>query len=172
MRDRLLRIDSIGSADRADYDEALRNLFERKLSRLDRARYLVPTVTGLCMAIGLGSLALTEPASTPVETRIVLSVIAIIGAFWFVVFGRILRRGSVDLSRDRRVVCLAALVITSLQVLYFAWSFSTDPDALPGLIVGLLWVGLASVAYLVQRIRESELRVRVQLLHENVRQSN
>ena len=76
IRAKLLELDSIDRAKRECYDAALRELFDRKLSRWDRLRYLVPTIGGLVLAIGLGSVAVSEPASTPMQTRVLLATIA------------------------------------------------------------------------------------------------
>ncbi len=164
MRAHLLELDAIDRADRASYDSALRDLFDRKLSRWDRLRYLLPTIGGLLMAVGLTSVALTEPSSTPVLTRVLFLVMAGSGAFWFLMCGRILRRGSVNLRHDRRVVTLAALGFATLQALFFGWRSESDSAALPALVVSLVFVVLAATAFLAQRVHESELRMREQLL--------
>lgn len=170
IRARLLELDSIDRAKRECYDAALRELFDRKLSRWDRLRYLVPTIGGLVLAIGLGSVAVSEPASTPMQTRVLLGGVAALGAFWFVVCGRILLRGSVNLRHDRRVVTVAALVFASIQTLLFGWRSAIDAAALPALVMSLVFVVLAATALIIQRVHESELRTREQFLRARLSQ--
>lgn len=164
LRTRLLELEPMREPERARYESALRELFERRLSPWDRLRHLLPASGGLVVALGLGSLALTEPAGTPEATRALLGVLALLGAAWFVLCARILRRGSVNALRDGRALSATALACSTLQALVFGWRAAADPAAVPGLILGLVFVVLAAAVLLAQRIRESELRVREQLL--------
>jgi hypothetical protein len=164
LRARLLELEPMRTDERARYESALRELFDRRLGPWGRLRYLLPALGGLVVALGLGSLALTEPASTPDSTRALLGALALLGAAWFVLCARILRRGSVNVLRDGRALSALALACATLQALVFGWRAASDPAAVPALVLGLVFVVLASVVLLAQRIRESELRVREQLL--------
>ena len=164
MRADLLQLDPIDGADRARYDAALRWLFERRLSRRGQLLYLLPTIGGLVVALAMTSLAVSEPPSTPLQTRVLLLALAGIGAFWFVACGKILARGSVNLRGDRRRIVSTALVVSTLQAAFFGWRSQADSSALPGLVLSLVFVVIAAALFVAQHVRESELRIREQLL--------
>ena len=153
-------LQGIDPARRQEYDDALQRIFQAKLSAWGRLRYLLPSMCGLLMALGMSTLALTEPSSTPLGTRLLLLGIALMGAAWFVICGRILLKGSIDLVADKRLVSGVALVFTALQALAFAWFTWSDASLLPGLILSVVFVLLAGVVFITQEIRSSELRLR------------
>lgn len=171
LRARLLELEPMRPDERVRYEGALRELFDRRLGPWGRLRYLLPALGGLVVALGLGSLALTEPETTSASTRALLGVLALLGAAWFVLCARILRRGSVNVLRDGRALSAMALSCATLQALVFGWRAAGDPAAVPALVLGLVFVVLASVVLLTQRIRESELRVREQVLRAQLEAS-
>jgi len=168
MRARLLDQAPIPGAYRKAYEDALRSLFERRLSGWERVRYLVPTAGGLTAATLLLSLALTEPATTPPVTRGLLFGLAVLGAGWFAIGMRVLRKGSVHLVRDRRTVVRAALLCTALQMAFFAWRCTSDTDALPGLLVSSTLFLLAVGFWIEQSIREARLFAREERLRSRL----
>jgi len=163
-RERLLELDPPRGAARAQYEQALQQLFEQRLSRFERLRYVLLAAAGAIMALGLGSLALTEPATTPAATRIALGVLAAMGATWFLVAWRLVRRGSVHLVADRRRIAGIVFLFAVLQCGFFAWISWQRTDALTGLFVGGVMLVIAGVGYVVQHVREAELRTREQIL--------
>jgi hypothetical protein len=171
-RERLLALDPPAGALRADYERALAGLFERRLDGWERARFIAAASGGAIAALVCGSLAISEPDTTSNSTRIVLGVMSAMGATWFVVALRLLRRGSVHLIADRRRVASIVLAFATLQALYFAWaardSFGwlswTRPGAAPALFVSLVVLILAATVFVVHHLRESELRAREQTL--------
>ena len=108
----------------------------------------------------LASVALTEPPSTPPQTRLALLAMAGIGAFWFLVCRRILSRGSVNLRSDRRVITAFARGCAVRQTLFFAWRSEAGSVAAPSLIVSLVFVVVAAATFIAQRVQRSELRIR------------
>ncbi len=169
LRDRLLDLDPLGAEQRRELQSTLAELFERRLSPRQRLGLLLPTAAGLLGAIALTALAVSEPPTTPWTTRLTLLVLALIGLFWFLACGRLLRRGSLHLVRDRNLLTSAALGFTTLQSLGFGALAARDPERLAGLLVSLLFSLLAAVAFLHQRGRASELRLREELLRARLR---
>jgi hypothetical protein len=171
-RERLLALDPPAGALRAEYERALAALFERRLDGWERVRFVAAAAGGAISALVCGSLALSEPETTPSSTRIVLGVMSAMGVTWFVVAWRLLRRGSVHLIADRRRVASIVLAFATLQALYFAWaargSFGwlawTRPGAAPALFTSLVVLIVAATVFVVHHIRESELRSREQHL--------
>ena len=171
-RERLLELDPPRGPARAEYERALAELFERRLGGFERLRYVLLTAAGALAALGLGSLALTEPPETPVATRAILGVLAAMGATWFAVAWRVLRRGSVHLIADRRRIASIVLAFAVLQCAFMGWiawrqapeSGAAATDVLGGLYLGLAALLLAAVVYVAQRVREAELRTREQVL--------
>lgn len=77
---------------------------------------------------------------------------------------RILRRGRVNVLRDGHALSALALGCSTLRARASGWRAAAHPAAVPALVLGLVFVVLASGVLLAQHIRESELRVREQLL--------
>lgn len=163
-RERLLDLDPPRGAARAQYERALEQLFEHRLGRFERLRYVLLCAVGAIVALGLSSLALSEPATTPLVTRSALLVLAAMGATWFFVGLRLVRRGSVHMIADRRRIASIVLLFAVLQCLFFAWISMTRAEGQAGLVVGLIILVVAGVEFLAQRVRESELRVREEIL--------
>ncbi len=163
-RERLLEQDPLSGPARAGYERALAELFERRLGRFERLRYVLLAAVGAIAALALGSLALTEPATTPLATRVVLGVLAAMGATWFALAARLVRRGSVHLVADRARIAGIVLFFAVLQCGFFGWLSFRHPESVLGLFVGLAGLVIAAVVFLVQRMRESELRTREQIL--------
>lgn len=168
LREHLLDLDPPRPAARAAYERALAELFERRLAGWERARFVVAAVGGAIAALVCGSLALSEPEATAWTTRAALGAMSLMGVTWFVVAWRLLRRGSIHLVRDRRLVAAIVLAFATLQALYFAWaardSFSwlawIRPGAAQAFFVSLVVLVLAAVVFVLHHVREGELRVR------------
>lgn len=169
LREELLGVEGMSGAAVDRYRAQLDELMSRKLSAGGRLRYLAPLLGGGAVALALTALAASEPASTPLATRLLLLALAAIGAAWAVLAGRVLRRGSVDLIGDRRAFATAALVFTVAQAGFFAWRATESSTALPGLVLSLAFVVLATGLFVAQRVRESELRIREQQLRAELR---
>lgn len=171
-REHLLNLDLPNPAARAAYERALAELFERRLAGAERLRFVAAAVGGAIAALVCGSLAVSEPDSTHWPTRAALGVMSAMGATWFVVAWRLLRRGSIHLVRDRRLVASIVLAFAALQALYFAWAardtFSwlawIRPGAAQAFFVSLIVLVLAALVFVRHHVRESELRVREQQL--------
>ena len=168
QRERLLQLDPPLGTARADYERKLGELFERRLSRFERLRYVLLSAAGAVVALGLGSLALTEPDTTPPATRAILGVLAAMGATWFFVALRLARLGSVHLIVDRGRVAAIVLAFSALQCVFFAWISRDRPEMVAGFYVGLTALLLASAIFIAQRIRESELRSREEFLRASL----
>lgn len=164
LRARLLELQPLEGPGRLACEQELARLFERKLGRFERLRYLVPACAALVMALGLSTLSLSEPDSTPRTVRILLLGMAILGAWWFVICWRILRRGSVTLTGDRRRIAATALGCTLLQTGWFAWRAIRDPSQGAALAMAAPLFVLALVIFVRQRRRESAAHRREQEL--------
>lgn len=172
LREQLLDLDPPSPSARAAYEHALAELFERRLASWERVRFVTAAVGGAIAALVCGSLAVSEPESTPLTTRAALGAMSLMGATWFVVAWRLLRRGSIHLVRDRRLVASIVLAFATLQALFFAWaardSFSwlawIRPGAAQAFFVSLIVLVLAALVFVVHHLRESELRTREQFL--------
>ncbi len=171
LRERLLDLQPLDGPGRLACERELACLFERKLGRVERLRYLVPACAALVMALGLSSLSLSEPDSTPLSTRAALLGMAALGAWWFVLCWRILRRGSVDLLCDRRRIAGTALGCTLLQTAWFAWHALRDPAQWAGLALAAPLFALALAVFVHQRRRESAARRREQELRTRLASS-
>lgn len=160
LRARLLDLQPLEGPGRRACEQELARLFEHRLGRLERLRYLVPACAALVMALGLSSLALTEPDATPRATRFLLLGMALVAAWWFALCWRVLARGSVDLVRDRRRIAGTALACTLVQSAWFAWRTLQDPAQGAGLAVAVLLLAVALGVLVRQRRSESAARRR------------
>lgn len=160
LRTRLLDQQPLDGPGRLACEQELARLFEHRLGRAERLRYLVPACASLVVALGLASLALTEPDSTPRATRLVLLGMALVGAWWFALCWRVLRSGSVDLVGDERRIAGTALACTLVQCAWFAWRTLQDPAQGAGLAMAVLLAVLALGVFVRQRRRESAARRR------------
>lgn len=153
-------------ADR-DHARRMQALFERKLSSADWARLALMGLGGIAGAVLCGSLALTEPAGVPTRTRVALAVMALLGLSWAALAGLIVRRGSVHsgvhgTAAAAMGLAYALLATAAVGVLSAAGPPRPMP---PGLVLlPIAALALATVVFIVHQLRQSELRLRRDLL--------
>lgn len=164
LRDGLLGAEPLSAGERDGYDAALRELFDRELGRAQRLRYGLTAGAGLVLFLGLTSLAVTEPETTPLGTRALLLALAGLGALWFLVCGPVLRRGRVRFDRDRRRMVRLACAACLLHVAWLGWLAVHDPSTWPGLVLGLAFLVAAGVLAARHRRADADLRRRAHVL--------
>ncbi len=144
-----------------EYRQRVRGLIERRLTRGDRIKYLFPAAGGFVMALVLISLAISEPDTTPANTRWILFGLGLIGAGWCYIGCRTLLRGSLNLLVDQRQLARFALLVSTLQAAVFALRWTGEESVLPALVFSLVFVVVSAALVVVARIQEAELRLRI-----------
>ena len=144
-----------------DYRERVQGLIERRLTRAERIKYLFPAAGGFVMALILTALAITEPDTTPANTRWILFGMGLVGAGWCYIGCRTLLRGSLNLLVDQRDLARFALLVSSLQTAVFGLLWSGEGSVLPALILSLVFVIISAALLIIARIQEAALRIRI-----------
>ena len=150
------------------YERRRAELFNRKLTAADRARLALMFIGGLGGAVVCGSLALTEPAELPTRTRAALSLFALIGLSWTGLAGLVFRRGSINSAVHGAAAATMGFVfslLTTAAIGVLAMTRATPAAANPGLVLlPAVPLALATVILIVHHVKQSELRLRRDIL--------
>jgi hypothetical protein len=175
LSSQLLDLDAPGgkSPGRADYERTLHAIFEHKLSPADWVKFSLLGLAGVAGATLCGSLAITEPETMPPATRAALGALAVIGLCWTAFAGVILRRGSVNAAVHGLAGARMGFAFTLAATIGIAF-LSLANYARKPLPVGVLFLAaaplvLASVVLIAELIRQSELRLRRDVLASEYR---
>ncbi len=129
-------------------------------------------VAGLIGCLVCGSLALTEPSTTPGAVRSLLALFASFGLGWTLLATWLLSRGRGNFFQQRTLAAqmafgftLAAVVALSLA----AFSLGKEEAGTPMLATGLALLILAAVIVIDVRIERAELTIREQILRVETR---
>jgi hypothetical protein len=165
--DRLLELDPPAPVDRTKFDEAARQLFERRLTAKDWFWMIVTGVGGLAGGVVCGLLAATEPAGTPTRTRVALAALAGVGLFWAAFSASVIRRGTINSALHGAIAgklgftfsLLSAVFIGAMSLAGFGGSPATGLA-----ILAVIPLVLAAVVVIGREIRQAELRTQQRLL--------
>lgn len=160
---------SLGTA--SDPRARLAALVDRPLTAWQKVRLALMGLGGLAGAAVCGSLAATEPAATPVATRIALAVLALVGLSWTGLSGWTARRGTLSGPTHGRTAALMGLGYSAAAAMAIgAISMaSSKPINAGAVLLAATPLALAMVVVITHWVRESELRVRRDLLEMEVR---
>jgi hypothetical protein len=167
LGERLLDLDPHDPALRKRYEAGLDSHLEGHLSGSRRARYVVVGLAGLAGSLVCGSLAITEPASTPGAVRWLLALFAFFGMSWTLLAAWALARGRGDYIAQRTLAARMAFGFTLTSVIALAVvSFLSGRAAvgMPMVATGLALLILAAVLLIDARIERSESLIREQVL--------
>ena len=152
---------------REAFDRRVQSLFDQKLSAADWAKFVLVGVGGLAGAAVCGGLAASEPAEIPARTRIALGVLALIGLSWAAFAGVILRRGSVNSAVHGTLAARMGFAYTLLATAatgIITLSGHAKAAAAGLILLPIAAVVLAAVVLVVHHVRQSELRIRRDML--------
>lgn len=170
----LMVLDTGASTGREKYERAIAALLEQKLAPADWLRLSLMGIGGLAGAAVCGALAVTEPATVPVLTRVTLMALSGIGLTWAALAGAIIRRGSVHAARHGTLAANLGFAFSLLAAIGIGATalFSEGRPAPIGLLLlPLSTLVLSVVVLLAHRIRLAELRLRRDLLEAELRRS-
>jgi hypothetical protein len=167
LGERLLNFDPQDPAIRERYGAALHATFDRHLSGPRRVQYGAVGLAGLIGCLVCGSLAITEPATTPAAVKGLLALFAFFGLGWAILGSWILARGGGNLVAHRTLAARMAFGFTLSSVIALAlvtFLLGRGAVGLPILATGLALLILAAVLLTDVRIERSELTIREQIL--------
>ena len=167
MGERLLGFDSPDPAIHQRYGAELHSQLETHLSKSRRVQFVAVGVTGLIGSLVCGSLAITEPATTPVAVRSLLALFASFGLGWTLLATWVLARGGGNFILQRTLAARMAFGFTLTAVVALSlvtFSLGREAAGLPMLATGLALLILAAVLLTDVRIERAELTIREQIL--------
>jgi hypothetical protein len=132
-----------------------------------KARYIAVGLAGLIGCVVCGTLALTEPMSTPRQVRWVLSVFAFIGLGWTLLAAWALAWGRGNFASERLVAARMAFGFTLIAVTALSLTASLmgkETASLPLVATGLALMILGAVVLIGARIGQAEQAIREQIL--------
>jgi len=132
-----------------------------------KARYIAVGLSGLVGCLVCGSLALTEPESTPLAVRRLLILFAFFGLGWTILAAWALARKRGGFATERLVAARTALGFTLAAVVAVSLTaalLGKETAAAPMVATGLALTVLASVLLINARIENAETSIREQIL--------
>jgi hypothetical protein len=171
FRDRLVAVESLSPKSRETLQQELRNMFIREL-RLP-GRIIFGAVATFCLATAAlcGFLAVTQTDLPPLA-RIGLGTGTLFGLAGTAILTRVLRRGSIDLKVDNRLMAAMMWVFTVLMMVLFLMLGMSIEDRLLGVMMiayGLTFLVGAGVCFLAFRIQQAELAMHEKFLEIELR---
>jgi hypothetical protein len=164
--DRLSELEPINPELRGKYEQALREVFERKMSWPGKVFVGCVGVASLAIAIFLGSLALAHQEKPPLA-RIGVAGGAVFALAWVGLVGWTLRRGTwYGKIQPTMIAVLGWLLAVFMETLFLVLA-PHAPDPYLGTVAILLGMAIligAGVQLIATRIQQSELRTREWIL--------
>ncbi|WZP00514.1 hypothetical protein EP7_002159 [Isosphaeraceae bacterium EP7] len=158
------------------YGQALGAQLEASLSDASSARRRAGSVLmglgGLSGFLVCGSLALTEPASTPFRVRAILSLFACFGLAWIVLATWGFSRSRGNFSGQNAIAARMGFGFTLVSIValaIFASASARAAEGMPMLTTALAMLILATVMLIDSRIGRAESALREQILRLEVR---
>jgi hypothetical protein len=132
-----------------------------------KARYIAVGLAGLVGCLVCGSLALTEPDSTPRAIRWLMTLFTFFGLGWTILAAWALARGRGGFATERLVASRTAFGFTLAAVMAISLAstlLGKETASAPLLTTGVALLILASVLLVGARIEGAELSIREQIL--------
>jgi hypothetical protein len=170
FRDRLLAAEPLSPDTQQKLQQELHAMFTRELNTPHRIVISIVALVGLATAALCGYLAITR--DLPIVARIGLGTGSLFGLGWLALAVRILRKGSINLRFDNRVMAAMVWVFTVLMVTFFLMLGMSIEDRLLGVMMiayGLVFLVGAGVYFISARIEQAELSTREKLLELELR---
>jgi hypothetical protein len=172
FREKLLAAEKTSPAYREKYERELRALLDQKVTGFGKWAAIWWLALGIGFAVLFGALAVMAPSELHWIARASFALGSVFGAAWAVLWGTILRRGGLNLRTHPNVMAGLGwgLGISSTTLFMLgAWQL---PDRTAGLLMvvnGLVFLLVAAVGMIHNRIERAELRTREKLLEMECR---
>ncbi len=167
FRERLLKAERLNTAFKQKYEQEVRAMLEQKLTGARRWAYIGAAAMGIAFAGLFGTLAIILPREFPIWGRFIFAMGAVFGLTWAVLAGGIVRKGVIKLKTDPTAMAgmswgLCVIVVT---VLMLAQRDFPDPiTGVSSLVIGLIFLVMAAVFMIFNRIDQAGLKTQEKLL--------
>ena len=167
FREQLLQAERLNPTYKERYQKEVRAMLEQKLTGGKRLAYIGTAAMGIGFALLFGTLAIIVPKGFPIAGRLIFAMGAIFGLAWAVFAGGNVRKGVIKLKTDPTAMvgmswAFVVIVVTVLMV-----SQRKFPDPVTGvraLVIGLIFLVMAAVFMISNRIDQVGLKTREKLL--------
>jgi hypothetical protein len=172
LGDRLLGQQRRDEASEERFKEEMRKMTETKLTTAKRAAWVFSGLMGIFFVILFGYVAWTSPSELPLITWLIFVAGAVFGAFWAVICGYILKKGSINLRTDENVVHGFVWVFMVLMMTALLVAGGMMNDRVLGIymvLYGLVFfVMFAIPTFLNLRINRLEVGLREQIIRMQI----
>lgn len=165
--DRLLSAEQTTPAFRDKYETEVKAMLEKKLTRPQRVGYTLSALMGALFLVVFGAVALFAPREFPAWGRALFGLGSAFGLVWAILVGRIVITGKVNLrtGANALVGLTWGFVVTVVTVLMMVGVDRAEPvKSVYMLLVGLVYLLIAAMFMIFNRIEQSELNMKEKLL--------
>jgi predicted membrane channel-forming protein YqfA (hemolysin III family) len=156
---------------RQQYEREVKAMFEKKLTPVRKTIHVLVGVVSAAMAVIFGVVAITAK-ELPWESRAAFALGVIFSGAWVFLMFRTLRRGTIDLRVDEKTQAGLGWGFVVVMVTLFMVLGGKLPDKLISIsmvVNGLVFLVMAAVFMLTQRINESRIKLEERLLEMQLR---
>ena len=171
LDEQLLAAQRVDHSLRQRYETEIANMLEQKLNKTRRISFIASAIVCTIMMIALAIAAASTP-NLPAAARVGLALGAVYAAGWLVMSVRILRRGSMHLRTDSKLMSAWpwTFAIMFVTVLMFATGARADSVRSVWLLLfGLIFLLMASMFLIQYWISDARLKVEERLLEMQLR---
>lgn len=170
--DRLVSAERMTPAFRDRYEMEVKAMLEKKLTRPQRVGYALSALMGVAFLVVFGALAILTGRELPAWARALFGVGSVFGLVWAILVGRIVITGKVNLRTGANTLVGLSwgFVVTVVTVLMIVGMDRTEPvKSVYMVLVGLVYLLVAAMFMILNRIDQSELKTREKLLEIELR---
>lgn len=167
LRDGLMELETMSPHLRDKYKQEVKAMIERKLTPAQRAMWTFSVFLGFVFLVVFGWAVLISAGKIPLIGTVIFTLGAIGGLIEMVVSVVLLKRGSFHAVRDSNIstfVPFAVVLVAMIALLI--WGQSTDDQltAIQMVLFALVFLVLAVMFMIGNRVNQAEWKLREQLL--------
>jgi len=171
LSEKLIATQPVDDSLRQRYEKEIAKMFEQTLNGPRKISFMASVVICTIMTIAMTFAAVSTPG-LPAGVRLGLGLGALYAAGWLVMSVRILRRGSVNLRKDSKLMSALPWVFTVALVTLILLMTGQKPDSVRSvwmLLYGLTFLLMASMFLIQHWISDARLKVEERLLEVQLR---
>lgn len=167
FRERLLKAEQPNLAYKERYEKRVQAMLDKKLTTPMKWAWIGSGILGVGFAVVFGTMAIVVPGEFPIWGRIIFAAGAVFGLAWVGLAGWIVKRGTVNLRTCPTAAAGMAWCVALFAVVLAMLMSGTLPDPVKGVQIvvnGLVFLLLAAVFMIFNRVDQAELKTREKLL--------